>query len=135
MEKAAFYTSVEPIEDENGILRIDGARYAFREHGMDKVEFLIAPNVGSELRPLARIASGGEISRVMLALKTVLVQVDSIPTVLFDEIDSGIGGQIADVVGKKLKELSQSASGYLYYAFTTDWLVLLTDIFLLKKMW
>ena len=109
MEKAAFYTSVEPIEDENGILRIDGKRYAFREHGMDKVEFLIAPNVGSELRPLARIASGGEISRVMLALKTVLVQVDSIPTVLFDEIDSGIGGQIADVVGKKLKELSQSA--------------------------
>lgn len=109
MEKAEFHTSVEPHEDENGILRIDGKRYAFREHGMDKVEFLIAPNVGSDLRPLARIASGGEISRVMLALKTVLVQVDSIPTVLFDEIDSGIGGKIADVVGKKLKELSQSA--------------------------
>ena len=109
MEKAEFHTSVEPHEDENGILQIDGKRYAYREHGMDKVEFLIAPNVGSELRPLARIASGGEISRVMLALKTVLVQVDSIPTVLFDEIDSGIGGKIADVVGKKLKELSQSA--------------------------
>lgn len=109
MEKAEFRTSVDPLEDENGILRIDEKRYAFREHGMDKVEFLIAPNVGSDLRPLARIASGGEISRVMLALKTVLVQVDSIPTVLFDEIDSGIGGKIADVVGKKLKELSQSA--------------------------
>ena len=109
MEKAEFHTSVEPQEDENGILRINEKRYSFREHGMDKVEFLIAPNVGSDLRPLARIASGGEISRVMLALKTVLVQVDSIPTVLFDEIDSGIGGKIADVVGKKLKELSQSA--------------------------
>ncbi len=109
MEKAEFYTSIEPFEDESGILRIDKKRYAFREHGMDKVEFLIAPNVGSELRPLARIASGGEISRVMLALKTVLVQVDSIPTVLFDEIDSGIGGKIADVVGEKLKELAQSA--------------------------
>ena len=109
MEKAEFHTSVEPHEDENGILLIDDKRYAYREHGMDKVEFLIAPNVGSELRPLARIASGGEISRVMLALKTVLVQVDNIPTVLFDEIDSGIGGKIADVVGKKLKELSQSA--------------------------
>ena len=109
MVKAEFFTSVEPHEDENGVLRIDGKRYMFREHGMDRVEFLIAPNVGSELRPLARIASGGEISRVMLALKTVLVQVDRIPTVLFDEIDSGIGGKIADVVGKKLKELSQSA--------------------------
>ncbi len=109
MEKAEFQTYVEPLQDDNGLLLIDGKRYAFREHGMDKVEFLIAPNVGSELRPLARIASGGEISRVMLALKTVLVQVDNIPTVLFDEIDSGIGGKIADVVGMKLKELSQSA--------------------------
>ncbi|MDE0484937.1 MAG: DNA repair protein RecN [Candidatus Poribacteria bacterium] len=109
MEKAEFRTLVEPIQDENGFLLIDGNRYTCREHGMDKVEFLIAPNVGSDLRPLARIASGGEISRVMLALKTVLVQVDNIPTVLFDEIDSGIGGKIADVVGKKLKELSQSA--------------------------
>ena len=109
MEKAEFHTSVEPIEDENGLLVVDGKRYALRENGMDKVEFLIAPNVGSEVRPLARIASGGEISRVMLALKTVLVQVDNIPTVLFDEIDSGIGGKIADVVGMKLKELSQSA--------------------------
>lgn len=109
MEKAEFRTLVEPIQDENGFLLIDENRYACREHGMDKVEFLIAPNVGSELRPLARIASGGEISRVMLALKTVLVQVDNIPTVLFDEIDSGIGGKIADVVGMKLKELSQSA--------------------------
>jgi len=109
MEKAEFRTLVEPVEDDNGLLMVDGKRYAFREHGMDKVEFLIAPNVGSELRPLARIASGGEISRVMLALKTVLVQVDNIPTVLFDEIDSGIGGKIADVVGMKLKELSQSA--------------------------
>ena len=109
MEKAEFRTYVEPVQDDNGLFLIDGTRYAFREHGMDKVEFLIAPNVGSELRPLARIASGGEISRVMLALKTVLVQVDNIPTVLFDEIDSGIGGKIADVVGMKLKELSQSA--------------------------
>ncbi len=109
MEKARFLTAVNPIQDENGILQIDGKRYGLREHGMDNVEFLIAPNVGSELRPLAKIASGGEISRVMLALKTVLIQVDNIPTVLFDEIDSGIGGKIANVVGKKLKELSETA--------------------------
>ena len=109
MDKARFLTAVNPIQDENGILQIDGKRYGLREHGMDNVEFLIAPNVGSELRPLAKIASGGEISRVMLALKTVLIQVDNIPTVLFDEIDSGIGGKIADVVGEKLKELSETA--------------------------
>ncbi len=108
MEKAQFLTDVNPIEDENGILQIDGKRYGLREHGMDNVEFLIAPNVGSELRPLAKIASGGEISRVMLALKTVLIQVENTPTVLFDEIDSGIGGKIADVVGEKLKELSET---------------------------
>ena len=89
-----------------GPFQIDGKRYAFRSDGMDDVEFLIAPNVGSEARPIARIASGGEISRIMLALKTVLVQVDEIPTLLFDEIDSGIGGKVADVIGKKLKELS-----------------------------
>lgn len=107
MDKARFIVSVHAREVENGALRIDGKRYAFGADGMDAVEFLIAPNVGSESRPIARIASGGEISRVMLALKTVLVQVDEIPTLIFDEIDSGIGGKVADVVGKKLKQLAK----------------------------
>ncbi|MCG9132532.1 DNA repair protein RecN, partial [Candidatus Poribacteria bacterium] len=106
MDKAEFQASVQHIPDEGGPFQIDGKPYAFRSDGMDDVEFLIAPNVGSEARPIVRIASGGEISRIMLALKTVLVQVDEIPTLLFDEIDSGIGGKVADVVGKKLKELS-----------------------------
>ena len=109
MDKAEFHASVRHIPDARGPFQIDGERYAFRADGMDDVEFLIAPNVGSEARPIARIASGGEISRIMLALKTVLVQVDEIPTLLFDEIDSGIGGKVADVVGKKLKELSASS--------------------------
>ncbi len=106
MDKAEFQASVQLMPDARGPFQIDGKRYAFRSDGMDDVEFLIAPNVGSEPRPIAKIASGGEISRIMLALKTVLVQVDEVPTLLFDEIDSGIGGKIADVVGKKLKELS-----------------------------
>jgi DNA repair protein RecN (Recombination protein N) len=109
MDKAEFHASVQHIPEERGPFQIDGERYAFRSHGMDAVEFLIAPNVGSEARPISRIASGGEISRIMLALKTVLVQVDEIPTLLFDEIDSGIGGKVADVVGRKLKELSEFA--------------------------
>ena len=109
MDKAEFQASVQRMADEHGPFQIDGKRYGFRSHGMDDVEFLIAPNVGSEARPISRIASGGEISRIMLALKTVLVQVDEIPTLLFDEIDSGIGGKVADVVGRKLKELSEFA--------------------------
>ena len=106
MDKAEFQASVQLMPDERGEFQIEGKRYTFRSDGMDAVEFLIAPNVGSEPRPIAKIASGGEISRIMLALKTVLVQVDEVPTLLFDEIDSGIGGKVADVVGKKLKELS-----------------------------
>ncbi len=106
MDKAEFQASVQLMPDERGVFQIDGKRYAFRSDGMDAVEFLIAPNIGSEARPIAKIASGGEISRIMLALKTVLVQVDEVPTLLFDEIDAGIGGRVADVVGKKLKELS-----------------------------
>ncbi len=109
MDKARFRVSVVPKVDGTGPLLIDGQRYAFGADGMDSVEFLIAPNVGSTLRPIASIASGGEISRIMLALKTVLVQVDNIRTLIFDEIDSGIGGKVADVIGQKLKELSASS--------------------------
>ncbi len=75
--------------------------------GRDRVEFLIVPNVGEEMRPLARIASGGELSRIMLALKTILAKKSSVETVIFDEVDSGIGGATADIVGEKLKALSE----------------------------
>jgi DNA repair protein RecN (Recombination protein N) len=70
------------------------------------VEFLIAPNPGEEPKALAKIASGGELSRVMLALKTILVEGDGIPTVVFDEVDAGIGGAVAEEVGKKLKRVA-----------------------------
>ena len=107
MEKAVFQILVSPIESANGPLEIEGKGYELRADGMDEIEFFISPNVGSEPKPLAKIASGGEISRVMLALKTVLAQVDLIPTMIFDEIDAGIGGRTADIVGQKLKELSR----------------------------
>ncbi len=107
MEKAVFQILVSPIESVEGPLEIDGKRYDLRADGMDEIEFFISPNVGSEPKPLAKIASGGEISRVMLALKTVLAQIDLIPTMIFDEIDAGIGGRTADIVGQKLKELSR----------------------------
>ncbi|MBW2358802.1 MAG: DNA repair protein RecN [Deltaproteobacteria bacterium] len=75
--------------------------------GLDRVEFMISPNVGEELRPLAKIASGGELSRLMLAVKTILARTGSIETVIFDEVDSGIGGGTAEVVGKKLLSLAE----------------------------
>ena len=75
--------------------------------GVDELEFLIAPNVGEDLKPLSKIASGGESSRTMLAIKTVLARADSVPLLIFDEIDSGVGGSAAGVIGKKLKALNK----------------------------
>jgi DNA repair protein RecN (Recombination protein N) len=74
--------------------------------GFDQIEFLLSPNVGEELKPLARIASGGELSRIMLALKTILARTSSVETVIFDEVDSGIGGATSEVVGEKLQSLA-----------------------------
>ncbi len=82
---------------------------AFDSTGVDQVEFLIAPNVGEGFKPLARIASGGETARLMLALKTVLSRADRTPTLIFDEIDQGIGGRVGTVVGAKLWRLTQSS--------------------------
>lgn len=80
---------------------------SFTENGIDKVEFLISTNKGEPLKPLAKIASGGEMSRIMLAFKNIVADYDSIPTLIFDEIDTGISGITASIVGKKLKETSE----------------------------
>jgi DNA repair protein RecN (Recombination protein N) len=80
----------------------------FSENGFDKVEFLLSANAGEPVKPLSKIASGGEISRIMLALKTVLALSDDIPTLIFDEIDTGISGRIASVVGEKMVSISGS---------------------------
>lgn len=82
-------------------------RYAFDLHGLDTVSFLVSANPGEPLRPLARVASGGETSRLMLALKTVLGRADETPTLIFDEIDQGIGGRVGATVGRKLWGLTR----------------------------
>ena len=97
MEKTRFSVDVQAAGTEQN---------PFTARGIDKIEFLIAPNPGEPLKPLSKIASGGEISRVMLALKTLLGTADHIPVMVFDEIDTGIGGKVAEVVGKKLKQVS-----------------------------
>jgi len=77
--------------------------------GADRVEFLLSPNPGEPLRPLAKIASGGEMSRIMLAMKSVLARTGAIPTMIFDEIDVGVGGRTAQTIGDKLEVLAQGA--------------------------
>ena len=101
MKKTAF---VVKIVQEPGDDTADGLRAGPR--GADTVEFLISPNPGEEPRPLAKIASGGELSRIMLALKTILIEGDPIPTLVFDEVDAGIGGAVAEEVGRKLKRIA-----------------------------
>ena len=75
--------------------------------GFDRVEFMISPNVGEELRPLFKIASGGELSRIMLAMKTILAKTASVETIIFDEVDSGISGAAAEIVGEKILSLAE----------------------------
>ena len=89
-------------------IRADGRRIAFDATGLDSVAFVIAPNPGEPARPLARIASGGELSRVALAVKQILAEADRTPTLVFDEIDAGIGGRSAEPVGRSLWELAHS---------------------------
>jgi DNA repair protein RecN (Recombination protein N) len=108
MNKTKFEVQIKSKEDENGLLDIDEKRYFVDEKGMDQVEFFVSPNPGEELKPLAKIASGGEISRIMLALKSTLAKADQVSTMIFDEIDVGIGGEVASAVGRSLKNLSSS---------------------------
>jgi DNA repair protein RecN (Recombination protein N) len=108
MAAARFGVDFQTKPDPNGVPSADGARLAFDQNGLDRVEFLVAPNPGEGLKPLVKIASGGETSRLMLALKNVLARADEVPSLIFDEIDQGIGGRVGLVVGHKLWNLSRT---------------------------
>jgi DNA repair protein RecN (Recombination protein N) len=108
MSQVEFDVSVIQEPSPEGIPFPDGERYQFSASGVDDVEFMASTNPGEPLKPLARIASTGEISRFMLALKSALAEVDTIPVLIFDEIDIGIGGRSGEVVGKKLWSLSRN---------------------------
>jgi DNA repair protein RecN (Recombination protein N) len=125
--KRVAQTLEKSVKSEMGLLDMGGTQFEVRFHahgpegekdpentmgeinadGLDRVEFMLSPNVGEELRPLARIASGGELSRIMLAMKTILARTASVETLVFDEVDSGIGGGTAEVVGDKLQSLAE----------------------------
>jgi DNA repair protein RecN (Recombination protein N) len=112
MKRARFQVEMVQVPDENGIpVSIHGEPeqcYACDITGIDRVQFLIAPNPGEPFKPLTRIASGGETSRLMLALKTILASADATPTLIFDEIDAGISGRSGQIVGEKLWQLTRN---------------------------
>ena len=107
MVGARFTVDFHYDPDPHGAPLPDGATAAFDKTGLDRVEFLIAPNPGEGFKPLVKIASGGETSRLMLALKNVLAGADHVPTLIFDEIDQGIGGRVGSIVGEKLWQLAR----------------------------
>jgi DNA repair protein RecN (Recombination protein N) len=112
MKRARFSVEIAQTPDPNGVPAcINGQPeeyYACDTTGIDRVQFLIAPNPGEPFKPLTKIASGGETSRLMLALKTILASADATPTLIFDEIDSGISGKSGQVVGEKLWQLTHN---------------------------
>jgi len=110
MGRSRFEVSVQQRDDPTGIpfapAGAESRLVAYDETGVDRVEFLLAPNSGEALKPLARVASGGETARLMLALKSILAAADATPTLVFDEVDVGVGGRSGHVVGEKLWSLS-----------------------------
>jgi DNA repair protein RecN (Recombination protein N) len=103
--KAKFKIDFQRDYDENGV-EIDGEKVAAMPHGLENIEFLISTNPNEPLKPLVKIASGGELSRVMLALLSIIAGKYKLPTIIFDEIDTGIGGVTAKKLAVKLRELS-----------------------------
>ncbi|HZG67118.1 MAG TPA: DNA repair protein RecN [Herpetosiphonaceae bacterium] len=106
MPHVKFAVLIEQLADERDGVTLDGGpagdRIAFDRTGVDRVEFMLAPNPGEPLKPLARISSGGESARLLLAIKSILSMVDTVPTLVFDEVDVGVGGRAGGVVGEKL---------------------------------
>jgi DNA repair protein RecN (Recombination protein N) len=109
LEGATFETTISTIpaaDDDADALTIDGAFVKSNARGCDEVEFLLSANAGEDAKPLAKVASGGEVSRIMLALKSVLARANEARTLIFDEIDVGVSGRIARKVGETLRDLS-----------------------------
>ncbi|MEJ2542963.1 MAG: hypothetical protein P8Y99_02755, partial [Calditrichaceae bacterium] len=106
MNNANFQVRQSYVEDQDSSLKLDGKHIKPGKNGFDEIVFEVSTNAGEDFYPLQKIASGGEISRIMLAIKSVLAETDQTPVLIFDEIDSGISGRVAQIVGKNLKELA-----------------------------
>ncbi|MFE2143230.1 DNA repair protein RecN [Streptomyces sp. NPDC059456] len=108
MPHARVTIDIRQVEDPDGV-DVDGRPVAYGPSGTDEVELLLAPHPGAQPRPIAKGASGGELSRVMLAVEVVFAGSDPVPTYLFDEVDAGVGGKAAVEVGRRLAKLAKSA--------------------------
>jgi len=106
MERTKFEVCIAAAESEDGI-DFEGRNVKFTRDGIDDVEFMMAPNPGEPLRPLAKIASGGELSRIMLALKAIFARIDRVPALVFDEVDTGVSGRAAQAIAEKMSQLSR----------------------------
>lgn len=106
MPSARIVFTVRCAEKADGLLLADGRRVAFAPHGIDDVEILLASSSAAPLRPIGAAASGGELSRIMLALEVVLAELDPVPTMIFDEVDAGVGGAAAVEIGRRLQRLA-----------------------------
>ncbi|MCM3784099.1 DNA repair protein RecN [Neobacillus mesonae] len=107
MERTSMRAQISVVEDPKGV-EWNGKRIRITKQGIDNVEFLISPNPGEPLRPLGKIASGGEMSRIMLALKSIFARHDRIPVLIFDEVDTGVSGRAAQSIAEKLVILSST---------------------------
>ena len=101
MQKMRFSAEITPLTDSDGEVK-------YTPNGCDSVEFLISANPGEELKPLSKIASGGEMSRIMLAVKSVLSDTDNVEAMIFDEIDTGVSGRAAQKIAEKMGKLAQT---------------------------
>ncbi|CAM2808603.1 DNA repair protein RecN [Paenibacillus sediminis] len=107
MERTSLQVKIEYVDDPNGY-ELNGQKIRLSKQGLDTAEFLISPNPGEPLRPLSKIASGGELSRIMLALKTIFARHDQVPVLIFDEVDTGVSGRAAQSIAEKLYNLSST---------------------------
>ncbi len=107
MGRATIEIDVRSSRAENGLMLPNGDTVSFDESGIDRVEFLLSANSGESPKPLGKVASGGETARIMLAIKSILAATDTTPTLVFDEVDTGVGGRSGQVVGEKLWSLTE----------------------------
>ena len=96
------------ISNKEDAVEYKGKKYTADSKGVDEIEFFISTNIGEDCKPLAKVASGGEVSRIMLGLKTILAKNDKLPLLIFDEIDTGVSGRIALKVGQALRNLAKT---------------------------